>query len=87
MIRFRRLTLGPLNAWLSRQTLPASVGRYELRGWKEVGAHFGLLRDELVAYAQEALDDARLRIRKGFEDSLSPFSGAVDDPAAHQCTR
>ncbi|MET4630895.1 hypothetical protein ABIB83_007955 [Bradyrhizobium sp. I1.8.5] len=37
----------------------------------------------MIAYAQEALDDARSRIRKGFEDDLSPFNSPVHDPAAN----
>lgn len=83
MIRFRRVTLRPLNAWLVAHPLSGSHRKYELRLWREVNANFAPLRDELIAYAQEALDDARLRIRKGFEDNLSPFSDPVDDPAAH----
>ena len=82
MIRFRRVTLRSLNAWLSRQPLTGTHRRYELRVWREVNANFAALRDELIEYAQEALDDARVRIRKGFEDSLSPFSDPIDDPAA-----
>lgn len=83
MIRFRRVTLQPLNAWLVAQPLSGAHRKYQLRVWREVNANFGALRDELVAYVQEALDDARTRIRKGFEDNLSPFSDPVDDPAAH----
>lgn len=83
MIRFRRLTLHPLNAWLVAQPVTSSQRKYELRVWREVNANFAALRDELIDYAQEALDDARARIRKGFEDNLSPFSDPVDDPAAH----
>lgn len=83
MIRFRRLTLQPLNAWLVAQPVSGSHRKYELRVWREVNANFAALQDELIAYAQEALDDARARIRKGFEDNLSPFSDLVDDPAAH----
>lgn len=83
MIRFRRVTLQPLNAWLVAQPSTCAHGSYQLRVWREVHANFGGLRDELIAYAQEALDDARTRIRKGFEDNLSPFSDPVDDPAAH----
>lgn len=83
MIRFRRLTLRPLNAWLVAQPVSKSHHKYELRVWREVNANFAVLRDELIAYAQEALDDARARIRKGFEDNLSPFSDPVDDPAKH----
>ncbi|AYG77222.1 hypothetical protein [Rhizobium sp. CCGE532] len=83
MIRFRRIALRPLNAWLASHPLNGSHRKYELRVWREVNANFAALRDELIAYTQEALDDARVRIRKGFEDNLSPFSDPVDDPAAH----
>ena len=83
MIRFLRVTLQPLQAWLAALALPAPPPRYRLRVWREVNGNFAPLRDELVAYAQEALDDARRRIRKGFEDDLSPFRGTADDPAAH----
>lgn len=83
MVRFRRVTLRPLEAWLVAQPVTRSHRKYELRVWREVNANFAALRDELIDYAQEALDDARARIRKGFEDNLSPFSDPVDDPAAH----
>lgn len=82
MIRFRRITLQPLEEWLVPQALPPMPRRYRLRVWREVNDKFPALRDELIAYAQEALDDARQRIRKGFEDSLSPFADLADDPAA-----
>ncbi|EEW24269.1 hypothetical protein [Rhodobacter ferrooxidans] len=83
MIRFLRVTLKPLKAWLAAQTLPTAPPRYRLRVWREVNGNFSPVRKELIAYAQEALDDARRRIRKGFEDDLSPFKGAADDPAVH----
>ncbi|MBB6469952.1 hypothetical protein HNQ96_005846 [Aminobacter lissarensis] len=83
MIRFRRITMQPLNAWLVAHPLNGSHAKYELRVWREVNANFAALRDELIAYAQEALDDARARIRRGFEDNLSPFADPIDDPAAH----
>lgn len=83
MIRIRRVTLQPLQAWLSPQTPNAPQPRYELRVWREVNGNLAAVRDELIAYVQEALDDARLRIRKGFEDPLSPFSDDADDPAAN----
>lgn len=83
MIRFRRITLQSLNSWLVPQPLSGSHPNYKLRVWREVNANLAVLRDELIAYAQEALDDARARIRRGFEDNLSPFSDPVDDPAAH----
>jgi hypothetical protein len=83
MIRFRRLTSRLLDAWLPGQVLPPAPPRYELRVWREVDNNFAALRNELIAYAQEALDDARQRIRRGFEDKLSPFADPADDPAAH----
>lgn len=83
MIRFRRITLRPLNAWLVDRPVIGTHQRYSLRVWREVNANFAELRDELIEYAQEALDDARLRIRKGFEDALSPFNDPAYDPAAH----
>jgi hypothetical protein len=85
MIRFLRITPQHLAAWLVRTPVPAPPAprRYRLRVWREVNASFAGLRDELIAYAQEALDDARKRIRKGFEDHLSPFSDPADDPAAN----
>ena len=83
MIRFLRITLQPLQAWLVAQTLPTAPPEYRLRVWREVNGNFSPVRDELIAYAQEALDDARRRIRKGFEDDLSPFKGSPYDPAAH----
>lgn len=83
MIRFRRVTLQPLNAWLVAQPTARSHPKYALRVWREVDSNFAALRDELIDYAQEALDDARARIRMGFEDSLSPFSDPTDDPAAN----
>lgn len=83
MIRFLRVNLQPLQAWLAAQTLPKAPPRYRLRVWREVNGNFSPVRDELIAYAQEALNDARRRIRKGFEDDLSPFKGAADDPAAY----
>lgn len=83
MIRFRRITLDPLQQWLPQQALPPHPERYRLRVWREVNANLAPLRDELIAYAQEALDDARFKIRRGLTDSLSPFAGDEEDPAAH----
>lgn len=37
----------------------------------------------MVAYLDEAFDDARRRIRRGFEDDLSPFNDPAHDPAAN----
>lgn len=83
MIRFRRITLHPLQTWMTPQPGAGVKGRYELRVWREVNANLAGVRDELLAYVQEALDDARSRLRKGFEDPLSPFSDPAEDPAAN----
>lgn len=83
MIRFRRLPSVSLDAWLVDQQLPHTHARYRLRVWKEAHASLASLRDELIAYVQETLDDARVRIRKGFEDDLSPFDDPLHDPAAN----
>lgn len=68
---------------MSQQALPKHPKRYRLRVWREVKANLAPLRDELVAYAQEALDDARFKIRRGLSDSLSPFAEDEEDPAAN----
>lgn len=83
MIRFRRLTLHPLQQWITSQKLPPHPKNYRLRVWREVNANLAPLRDELIAYAQEALDDARFKIRRGLADSLSPFVDGEEDPAAN----
>lgn len=83
MIRFFRLTPQLLDAWLINQGLPNLHGRYRLRVWREDRDGLAALRAELVAYFDEALDDARRRIRGGFEDDLSPFDDPAHDPAAN----
>jgi len=83
VIRFRRLTPVSLNSWLVDQGIPHTHPRYRLRVWREVRGALGPLRDELIAYVQEALDDARRRIRLGFQDDLSPFNDPAHDPAAN----
>lgn len=83
MIRFRRITISPLQQWIPAQKLPASPPEYRLRVWREVNANLAPLQEELIAYAQEALDDARKKIRRGLFDSLSPFDEDEEDPAAN----
>jgi hypothetical protein len=83
MIRFRRLTRELLNAWLIEQQLPNSHERYRLRVWRENSAGLAAIQAELIAYIDEAFEDARRRIRRGFQDDLSPFNGPVNDPAAN----
>ena len=83
MIRFCRLPPLTLNAWLVDQPIPQPHPRYRLRVWRETHASLAPLKNELIAYVQEALDDARKRIRAGFEDDLSPFNDPAHDPAAN----
>ena len=83
MIRSRRISRMTLQRWLVEQPRPAGNGFYHLRLWREeLGRRCDVLT-ELVAYFQEALEDARLRLRSGFEDALSPFNDPVLDPAAN----
>jgi hypothetical protein len=83
MIRFRRLTPALLNAWLVNQRLVSTHLSYRLRVWRENRAALNAIREEMVAYLEEAFEDARKRIRRGFEDDLSPFSHPATDPAAN----
>ena len=41
------------------------------------------IRDQLTDYIDEPFEDARRRIRRGFEDDLSPFRDPANDPAAN----
>ena len=83
MIRFRRLTPILLNAWLVDQHLPDPHKHYRLRLWRENRAGLAEIRAELIGYFDEAFEDARQRIRRGFEDDLSPFNDPAVDPAAN----
>lgn len=83
MIRFRRLTASNLANWLVEQHLNGTNDQYRLRLWKEQPEALASLESELRSYVDEAFDDARKKIRAGFEDSLSPFNDAPTDPAAN----
>lgn len=84
MIRFKRLTLSLLDAWLIDQQVPCGAHQnYRLRVWRENHAEFGPIQTEISAYIEEAFDDARRRIRRGFEDDLSPFNDPATDPATN----
>jgi hypothetical protein len=83
MIRFRRLTPELLNGWLVDQQLPNSHQCYRLRVWRENSDGLAAIKPELIAYIDEAFEDARRRIRRGFEDDLSPFNDPATDPAAN----
>ena len=83
MIRSKRLTKTLLNFWLVDQRLPSSHARYRLRVWRENRSALRALKAELDLYIDEAFEDARRRLRRGFEDELSPFNGPQNDPAAN----
>jgi hypothetical protein len=83
MIRSRRLTVRLLADWLVEQVLNGSDGTYRLRLWRESRPALAALETELRLYFDEAFQDARQRLRHGFEDSLSPFDDEVLDPAAN----
>jgi hypothetical protein len=83
MIRSKRLPLNLLNSWLVDQGLSAPHQQYRLRLWREDRNGLAAIKAELIDYLDEAFDDARKRLRKGFEDSLSPFVTLSPDPAAN----
>lgn len=84
MIRFKRLSPALLNSWLVGKQLPNSESPlYRLRLWREDPNGLAAIKSELIEYLDEAFDDARIRLRKGFEDSLSPFVAPPQDPAAN----
>jgi len=83
MIRSRRLTPSLLNAWLVQQAITPTNPQYRLRLWRENRPALLAIKRELIEYVEEGFDDARRRIRSGFEDTLSPFSGPAEDPAAN----
>jgi hypothetical protein len=83
MIRFRRLTLALLDAWLVANPIPRASAQYRLRLWREDRVALQAILQELIPYLDEAFDDARRRIRRGFDDELSPFVGPANDPAAN----
>ena len=83
MIRNCRLTLQLLDSWLVDQEIESNHDRYRLRVWQEERESFAAIRDEVLAYFNEAFDDARRRLRRGFEDNLSPFNDPHHDPAAN----
>ena len=80
MIRSCRISIGPLKRWLVQHGQPKYSGQYRLRVWREDKAELDTVRAALVAYLQEALDDARRKMRFGLSDSLSPIDDEVPDP-------
>ncbi len=74
MIRSRRLTIELLADWLVEQRLNGRHPRYRLRLWRETRSALSALEAELRLYFDEAFEDARRRLRRGFEDHLSPLT-------------
>ncbi len=83
MIRSCRIAQTPLNAWLVEQEMGTGNGTYNLRLWRENPAELNKVKEELLDYFSEAMEDARARLRSGFEDTLSPFGDSPLDPAAN----
>lgn len=83
MIRTKRLTQPLLNTWLVNQPIVKRHATYRLRVWRENPSGLADIRAELLEYFDEAFEDARKRIRRGFEDDLSPFANSSGDPAAN----
>lgn len=87
MIRRNRLTLTLLDLWLVNQAVEHTHPNYRLRVWRENRDCLAAICNELITYFDEAHDDARRRIRRGFEDDLSPFDDPAVDPAANYPAR
>ncbi len=86
MIRFRRLDIRCLSAWLLEEenVSEALNENYKLRLWRENPEAFDHIREELVEYVEEAHEDTRARLRDGFQDYLSPYEAEEEiDPAAN----
>jgi hypothetical protein len=83
MIRFRRLNLNAAQLWFTELTPPAKPARFRLRAWRENRAELPQIQREVIEYIDEAFQDARARLRRGFDVSLSPFRDRADDPAAN----
>lgn len=83
MIRLRRIPQDLLDAWLVDQKVESSNAKYSLKVLRSDASAFDAIKAEVRDYIKEALEDARLKIRKGFEDALSPFDEDIPDPAAN----
>jgi hypothetical protein len=83
VIRVRRLSQNRLDAWLVDQGLAGTHATYRLRLWRDDATALPPLRRELHLYLDEAFEDAKRRLRAGFDDLLSPFNDPALDPAAN----
>jgi hypothetical protein len=83
MIRTRRLNQALLDGWLVDQGIGSHAPHYRLRLWRENRAALPALLAELRLYLDEGFTDARERLRRGFQDALSPFNDPAVDPAAN----
>ena len=75
--------MAPLGKWLEPLPLASGPPKYRIRLLKENRKALPEVLEALKLYTDEALNDARMRIRRGFEDSLSPFNDFPPDPAAN----
>nr|WP_038716129.1 hypothetical protein [Burkholderia pseudomallei] len=84
MIRSKRLKPPQLNTWLVNIPMPGGNSQYTLRVWREERKSLAPpFKDEVVAYFDEAFEDARRCLREGFEDDLCSFNDPATDPAAN----
>lgn len=84
MIRKKRFQPTPLNNWLVSVPLPIGDPQYSLRLWREERSALAApFKEEVLAYFDEAFEDARKSLREGFEDDLCSFNDPAVDPAAN----
>jgi hypothetical protein len=86
MILTKRLRQNLIEKWLVIQTPISPSSRYRLRVWKENHNEFDAIKEDLIEYFESAFADAKERLHKGFDISLSPFKDTILDPAANYPT-
>lgn len=80
MLRSRRIQPQNMSAWLNESLARTPDGRYAHRLLMEELSGRSIVWEELTACIQEAHEDARRKLRKALEPTLSPFTGPVIDP-------
>lgn len=74
------MNLPHLNAWLVQQVAPTpGLPQYCLRAWKSDPNGYAVIKPALEYFVDEALQDARSNVRKGFS-VISPFIQPVNNP-------
>ncbi len=82
MIRYTCITQTKLDAWLVNHPIPPVHATYRVRHARSAPSALPNVVGELKQYANDALADAKFRLRRGFVDPLSPFKTPSPDPAA-----